>query len=116
MSRCQRSAIAKFRSGTAPLRIETGRYTGEREEDRLCRVCDSGEVENELHAIIRCPAYCDIRAELYSAAVKADSNFMDFTDDIKLSFIFSRSIIVLATAKACHNILNKRGHLLCQQR
>lgn len=39
MSKRQRRAIAKFRFGTAPLSIETGRCTGEPEENRLCRFC-----------------------------------------------------------------------------
>ncbi len=47
LSKCQRSALAKFRCGVAPLRIETGRYTKTPEEERLSTVCKVQEVESE---------------------------------------------------------------------
>ena len=47
-----RSALAKFRCGVAPIRIETGRY--ERNypsvEERTCFNC-ANEVENEYHVL-----------------------------------------------------------------
>ena len=40
LSKVERSHLAQLRFGILPLRIETGRYIGERPEDRLCRLCD----------------------------------------------------------------------------
>ena len=41
LPRHHRSAYAKFRSGVAPLRLETGRYERIEERDRVCFNCDS---------------------------------------------------------------------------
>ena len=46
LEREQRRQFTMLRGGTNKLRIETGRWEGEREEDRVCNVC-SEDVENE---------------------------------------------------------------------
>ena len=58
--RSHRSAFSRFRCGVAPIRIETGRYERLTEEERVCPFCNS-EIENELHVLINCPLYNDIR-------------------------------------------------------
>ncbi len=35
LSRGERSAMAKFRMGVAPIKLETGRYTSTPEDERL---------------------------------------------------------------------------------
>ena len=37
-----------------PLRLETGRFVGEPEYQRIRKMCDSGQVENELHFLLEC--------------------------------------------------------------
>ena len=49
----QRSMLAKLRGGTAELRIETGRWRGLKREDRICKNCRNGEVENVEHLVMR---------------------------------------------------------------
>ena len=67
LSRNNRSAIAKFRCGVAPLRIETGRFERLPVDQRLCFHCN-GLVEDELHAIVVCPLYQDLRDPLFAVA------------------------------------------------
>jgi hypothetical protein len=55
-----RSALSKFRSGVAPLRIETGRFEGLPVEQRFCPFCRT-HVEDEFHVIMQCDKYNDIR-------------------------------------------------------
>ena len=59
-----RGAIAKFRTGTAPIRLETGRYESLPVSQRKCFNCDC--VENEEHVLVNCPLYDDIRFELFN--------------------------------------------------
>ena len=46
--------MAKLRGGTAELGIEIGRWHGLRREDRMCKECGSGEVEDTEHFVTRC--------------------------------------------------------------
>ncbi len=52
MNRKHRSALAKYRAGVAPIRLETGRCEGLEVEDRICRICKN-EIETEEHVITR---------------------------------------------------------------
>lgn len=48
-----RSAFAKFRGGTAPIRIETGRFENLEVIDRVCPFCNSVVI----HVILHCDTY-----------------------------------------------------------
>ena len=52
----QRSMLAKLRGGTAGLRIETGssRWCGLERQERICKCCESGEVEDVKYLVMRC--------------------------------------------------------------
>ena len=62
-----RSALAKFRCGTAPLRLETGRYENIPENLRICPLCKL-DIENESHVLFHCDAYNSVRIDLISKA------------------------------------------------
>ncbi len=40
------SYLAQYQCGILPLEIETGRWQNKPVEERICKVCESGEVEN----------------------------------------------------------------------
>ena len=107
-----RSALAKFRCGVAPLELERGRYKGIKVEDRLCKMCDINEVEDECHTLIRCDLFSDIRSELFTKCEEVNC-FFPFLDDIeKMKFILSNEDIIKNTARACKSILNRRKHFI----
>ena len=56
-----RHCYAQLRSGSLELELERGRYLNIPREERLCKICNLGEVENELHFIFKCPMLSDIR-------------------------------------------------------
>ena len=56
-----RKLIAKFRCSDHQLRIETGRHQKLEVSQRICDMCKSGKVENEIHFLIECEVYHDIR-------------------------------------------------------
>ena len=43
----------KLRGGTAGFQIETGRWRGVTRQDRICKECDSAEVEDASHWLMR---------------------------------------------------------------
>ena len=56
-----RHAYAQLRSGFHELEIEKGRYNNTPFADRLCKICNLDQVENELHFILICPMFDDMR-------------------------------------------------------
>ena len=62
-NRAKRVLMSKFRIGTCPLRIETGRYEsigrskGIKAEERICLCCNGTEVEDEFHFLLECDLY-----------------------------------------------------------
>ena len=61
MSRKQRCILAQFRSGTLPLKIETGRWQNLPIPERVCLVCAEDAVEDEFLFLCICTKYKDIR-------------------------------------------------------
>ncbi len=60
MSR-QRSLIAQLRLGILPIHIETGRFRGTQLDDRICQLCDTQEVVDEMHFVCKCNLYNDLQ-------------------------------------------------------
>lgn len=114
MSRGQRSALAKFRCGVAPIRIETGRYEHTRlpANLRICQICNNG-IEDEKHVILDCPLNTDLRNELFVAANICNNNFNSLSDDDKFIFLMSDHNIVLIVARTLQNILKRRTLFSC---
>jgi hypothetical protein len=76
--------IVKLRGGTNRLRIEKGRYKKEALEDRVCQQCDSKEVEDESHFMLKCRVYEDLRKKMWDR-VEAETgrNEVSFKSDEK---------------------------------
>jgi hypothetical protein len=55
--RSNRRMMTKLRGGTAGFEIETERWRGVSREERVCKLCDSGEVEDVGHWLMRCEAW-----------------------------------------------------------
>ena len=109
-----RSAFSKFRIGVAPIRVETGRYEGLREENRTCPFCENDIVENELHVMLKCDLYRDIREKLFDKAIEQNQNFYSMPDCDKFAFLFSNFNLIRVCAKTCFLILQRRQFLLCK--
>ena len=60
MSKYERSiitCISQLRLGILPLKVETGRCSNLKVEERTCLICDSNNVENESHFLFECKHY-----------------------------------------------------------
>ncbi|MES9883775.1 MAG: reverse transcriptase family protein [Sedimenticola sp.] len=64
----QRSALARLRFGTFPLAVELGRYRRPviPVNERTCRLCNDGSIEDEAHFLVNCPSYSDLRHVYFS--------------------------------------------------
>ena len=81
--------------------IEMGRYINIPVEDRICCVCDSNEVESEIHFLISCSRYSQQRQSFFQTISTIYSDFMDKDDETKFIVIMSSidKTIVVTTAK-----------------
>ncbi len=103
-----RKCFFMLRCGTATLRIETGRYERITVEQRLSEVCDSDNVEDEMHFSIPSNAFTQERTKLFSHVSKFVGNFNELSLEDKFIVLMSDPNICTFTAKACHDMFNKR--------
>ena len=66
-SKAERRMMLKLRGGTAAFQIEMGRWHGLKREERVCKECDSGEVEDVCHWLLQCSAWNSLRQPLLEA-------------------------------------------------
>ena len=64
-----RKTLTKFRCSDHILEIEVGRQKNLKVEERICKLCNSGEVETELHFLGQCPAYTQLRSHYFGDAM-----------------------------------------------
>ncbi len=85
MSRQQRSFIAQLRLRILPIHIETGRFRGTQLDDRICQLCDTQEVEDEIHFVCKCNLYNGLRKTIYRTVEHKHTDFYMYNKD---KFIF----------------------------
>ena len=64
-----RKTLTKFRCSDHILEIKVGRQKNLMFEERICKLCNSGEVETELHFLGQCPAYTQLRSHYFGDAM-----------------------------------------------
>ena len=123
ISKSKRSLLVQFRTGVLPLRIETGRFHLIRDkqtnklrklsiEERTCLICNSGEIEDEIHFLCNCKAYEHLRNKLFKTVLLKCCDFLSLTDDEKLVVIvnhFEKDLVefISNSWKLRENLVNK---------
>ena len=59
----------------------------ENKELRICSICTSNEVEDEMHFITTCTAYGEIRQKLYNYISTVNCNFLSLSNKNKLIWL-----------------------------
>ena len=59
-------ALTRFRTSSHSLLIETGRHNGTPRDERICKSCNTKQIESEYHFLLVCPFYRDIRAKYFT--------------------------------------------------
>ena len=71
-----RQSFALLRCSTAPLRIETGRYENINAAERFCEICNTNDVEDEIHFFITCNAHQQERHKLFMYAEQIIEDYL----------------------------------------
>jgi hypothetical protein len=106
-----RHAFAQFRTGVAPLNIETARYSTSGYvpvHDRLCILCDTNSIEDEEHVLCQCHAYDDIRNDLYGQIYHVNADFNNYSVHEKFLCMMGSENLCRKVSKACYEILLRR--------
>jgi len=61
-----RKTLTRFRISNSSLRIETGRFEKIRSGERICQFCNSNEVDDEDHFLLKCKFMAIERKEFLS--------------------------------------------------
>ena len=65
-----RCILSIQKGGTAELQVETGRWVGMKQQDRVCAQCTSGEVQKMEHFLLRCSSVESERETLVKRMVE----------------------------------------------
>lgn len=60
-NRSERSTLSKIRLSAHCLEIEKGRQNSIHLNDRLCKMCNKGVIEDEVHFLLNCEKYTKLR-------------------------------------------------------
>ena len=101
--------LTKYRLSDHSLAIEKGRYKKAwlPRDQRICGHCTTGEVETEMHFLLHCPKYEEIRQQYFSIFAKKVPNFSFQNDNEKLAHILGEIQNCNVAAKyvaECHTL------------
>ena len=84
----RRSLLAKFRLGTTELELEKGRKTGVPREQRFCRLCNTNNVENEVHFLLECPSLNHARLNPMNKIITLNPALSKLPNSEKLNYLY----------------------------
>ena len=110
-----RSALTKFRLSDHKLHIESGRHCNPPKpvEERLYKICNNQVVEDEIHFLLNCSHYCDLRSPLMQQAVTLSQNFPHLTPKEKFTFLMCTSHPALIQETALYIYKAMQARSLC---
>lgn len=108
-------AITKLRVSSHQLYIETGRHLRPLvpRQDRICIFCNSGEIDDEMHFLLRCEFHSESRRLLASEL----SPYIDYPSEIPLAATFQNIIgsknqtVLTAVGKYIYNEFKNRSNV-----
>ena len=77
----QRSYLTQLRLGILQINVEIGRYKNMAIEKRICNICDSNDVEDEIHFLFTCKTYKNERTNWFSKMDVNTNILKTVTDD-----------------------------------
>ena len=109
LQRDHRRILAMFRCGNLPLHIETGRYARPKlpVEQRTCFHCVE-TVEDELHFLIDCPFYDDIRRKMFHKAQLCNRDFVLYDSIAKMIFLLNNPNMQTHLASTLFDMFQRR--------
>ena len=107
-----RIALTKFRLSNHNLTIEKERHQNMELQDRSCPFCP-GQIENELHFLVRCPTYAHLRENLFNQVDNVTLGlYQSHDENFLLWFLLNDPNIANVTARFIRLSTELRAFLL----
>ena len=106
-----RRALSKLRLSSHILHIETGPHRSIPRNERICTLCNIGDVEDEYHFVMICPLYKEIRNMHIRRYYVNRPNMLKFVQLLKsenFNVLKSLSIYVIEALKVRESAINIR--------
>ena len=94
----ERKLICKLRTSAHNLEIERGRYMGIPRDQRFCKRCSQGVIEDEKHVLFECSAYSVCRENMMNIIKTTCCNFANLDNENKLLWVFNCENIEILSA------------------
>jgi hypothetical protein len=110
LNRSNRRVLANFRSGSLPLAIETGRYAKPKVplNERICTYCNKNCVEDEMHFLMECEFYSDLRYFIFQKGHQFNETFSSLNKVDKFIFLMNDISVQPFLAKTMYNMFCRR--------
>jgi hypothetical protein len=86
-----RQVPSRFRPNLHKLKRETERYNIKtnyaQPNDRHCLCCDLKQCEDEIHFLSNCPAYSNLRHQLFTIVTMLNVSLIPYNDDQKFIWL-----------------------------
>ena len=106
--RYERITLARLRCGSLPLNVELGRYRDAPLETRICEHCDTHSIEDEIHFMIDCPFYNDLRQPLLTSLSTRHEDFVHLPSLAKYCLVMNDSCIMRRLAITVDRMFKRR--------
>ena len=116
-NRNHRQALTRFRLSAHHLHIETGRWSKTPVENRICKMCDNQDIEDEQHFLLSCPSFSELRTDLLTTANQEIGDFTNMDNTRKFTQILTtnNSRLLHELAKFIHLSFMKRTEIMMDQ-
>lgn len=106
----ERTCLTKLRLSNHELMIEKGRHIGLESVDRFCPFCP-GKVEDEIHFLLDCKAYTELRTHAFNEFSKIFASFPHLSCTQKFILMNDENLFHI-TAKYVLKLMERRKKLL----
>ena len=106
-----RSELTKLRLSNHKLMVEVGRHQKILLENRFCPSCPN-VVEDEIHFLINCELYREIRKPIIEKCNDLKQNFAYYSDQQKFIFIMKSPLLVFDLTRFISSAIKEKNLLL----
>jgi hypothetical protein len=103
-----RQLFTQMRISAHSLQVEKGRHNNTLREHRICRFCNNGSIEDEMHFVLDCPKYAIKRTKFLSRISLLYPNFPLLSKEDRLIFLLTNLDSAPLTASYLFEINSKR--------